>query len=692
MFQILMALVFKAREAVQGIAQKGFQRLRKSDGKLKYVSPQAARKILIVGFSTFFALIIITQLFNRDKYLKDSFGDYQKELRNDAGLRMRDFNGKALFDSDPLSSSGYNDIDITSGATTTSVTPRTNDITADIGGAVEVPAASDCLSLIEKTKNGDSLSTLERSQIKACVENDVVPLSEEEKNALLALSEGDLSDSEREAVLNSLSGKGSSAEKDLVSVIAASLNPDKKQEFSDAINDALKDSMVELNPEELRALSELMSQDPNRYKDAIEASSKLLAGKTLTERDKDNLIKAIMEAKGGEKAALDNPNLSTDKEKALQMLLEDTTARQDKIDDLERKLSEAQAAAREPVEKLQKGLALTKEEQASIDRLSQIRKELDQLKEVQEKRQRTLIELTGRLQKTVAQAAMALQKTIPSGVFEGYADYEPIDCKNLKPLPVARKKKKQETNSNQKIALSEKPAYNFYRLEDEAKKNGVDYEGKRLDPSAVLGERQINIGELFVAKGDNNKTITISPETKIAAILDSEIITAGNGSGQVVRIKILQDVYDAKNRQLIIPKNSIGIGRTSGFDENTGIMDFTLSKVSVGSGNSIDVSLRVGSGDGTMGLKGQIRDSRGRFLFGTFVTAFTAGALDFISQNTISQFQQSQRLITAVQGSALSGGAEVATKISNMFANDLMNSPSIFYCPRGLPIVLYPDL
>jgi hypothetical protein len=240
------------------------------------------------------------------------------------------------------------------------------------------------------------------------------------------------------------------------------------------------------------------------------------------------------------------------------------------------------------------------------------------------------------------------------------------------------------------MRLKQKPGVNVYKVEDEIAKSAVNPDGKRLDISKYA-QQEMKIADNFVMKGQADKGPSLSLDLKIAAMLDSEVMVASNGGGQVVRIKIIQDVFDSKNRRLVIPKNSIGAAHASSFDEATGLMSLTIDKIASGSGNTQVVQLRVGSGDGSMGLRGQVRDTRGRYLLGAFITSFTAGALNWFTQNTITSYQQSAVAATAMAGSAYSGGADVAQKIANMYASDLQNAPRIFWAPRGLPLVLYPD-
>lgn len=705
--KLIFSYLLKIRDFFQKMAGNAFSRSRDPEtGKFKYISPDMAKKLLYAFAGAFFFIVLISQLITRDKFMNRSFDDYQKEVRSDGGTRMRETGGRALFDRDPLVGGvtrGGSDplADVVNGGNDFSTSGigsfdegdsfSHSSVPTALNPAIPVPAASECFELIEKAKAGSALSSQERAKLNSCLTNNVVPVSDAEKAMLRALAASDLSPAERQAILSTLKGDGvSDVAQKLSDVISASVDPQRQGTIKDGVNRELSPQGIELQDGEVRGLSKTLAGKPSDYEDAIGGTSKILGGDSPDNQERANLIDAIRAVKGGEGAALDNPNLNPDKERALSDLINDVQARDEKLNELRQQLAEAQAEARSAAEKLTQGLELTPEEQAALDKLSALRKEVDALAAVQEKRQRALIELTGRLEKSVVQAKLSIQKTIPSGVFEGYADYEPLDCKNVKPLVRVAKHKSSGKAAGLGKSLKAKPAYNIYRIEDEVAKSNVQPDGKRLDISKYMSQN-INVGELFVMKGAAEKTLVLSPETKIAAMLDSEIMVSSSGSGQVVRIRIVQDVFDAKDRRLVIPKNSIAMGRASSFDENTGVMDFTLDKVSVGSGEVKAVSLRVGSGDGTMGLKGQVRDTRGRYLLGAFITSFTAGALDFFTQNTIASYQQSAVAATALTGSAYNGGASVMEKIANMYASDLQNAPRVFYVPRGVPIVLYPD-
>lgn len=159
----------------------------------------------------------------------------------------------------------------------------------------------------------------------------------------------------------------------------------------------------------------------------------------------------------------------------------------------------------------------------------------------------------------------------------------------------------------------------------------------------------------------------------------------------MVRVRILDDIHNPENGQIVIPKGSIAIAQTSGFNADTGVMDLNFDKVTVGSGKTLPVKLAVGSGDGTMGLRGQVRDTRGKFLLGAFITSFTAGALNWFSQQVIQQYITETDAGNALLGASMQGGSDVMNRIAEMYAGDLQNAAKIYYVPKNIPVVLFPQ-
>jgi hypothetical protein len=178
---------------------------------------------------------------------------------------------------------------------------------------------------------------------------------------------------------------------------------------------------------------------------------------------------------------------------------------------------------------------------------------------------------------------------------------------------------------------------------------------------------------------------------KIPAYLDSEILVSDKGGSQSVRVRIIDDVHNPETGEIVIPKGAIAIAQTNGFDADTGIMDLNFDKVTIGSGKVVSVKLQIGSGDGTMGLKGQVRDTTGKFLLGTFITSFTAGALNWFSQSIIQDYITQTDAANALLGASMQGGSDVMQRVADLYAGKLQNAAKIYYVPKHVPVVLFPQ-
>lgn len=215
-----------------------------------------------------------------------------------------------------------------------------------------------------------------------------------------------------------------------------------------------------------------------------------------------------------------------------------------------------------------------------------------------------------------------------------------------------------------------------------------------LNPKDVAAQSgagaQTDLSQLVVFSDKSLKPFSLSPDMKIPAVLATSILISDKGKPQIVRVKTLADVFEPESNKLVIPKGSIVVGTTAGFDAETGIMDLSFDKVSIGGGKVIAASFSVGSADGSFGLKGEVRDTRGKLLLGTFISSFSAGALNWFSQSIIQPFLQSTTPTDALLGAGMGGASEVAQKIADMYAGDLTNSARIFYAPK-IPIILYPQ-
>lgn len=210
-------------------------------------------------------------------------------------------------------------------------------------------------------------------------------------------------------------------------------------------------------------------------------------------------------------------------------------------------------------------------------------------------------------------------------------------------------------------------------------------------PFAPNSEVTYQIKDTRVIQDKALKKFQFTPDMKIPAVLNTEIIQSQKEKAKRVEGTIITDIIDSQTNQIIVPKGSKVIGATGSFDKDTYSMDIKWTKIVVGGGNVLDVDLTTGSADGSMGLKGKVYDTRTQYLAGAFVTAFANGALSWFSQQVVEPFQTSTSAGQALSGAGLSGGAEVMRKLSEMYASDLQNAPQIFWCKKKVPLILYPN-
>ena len=199
--------------------------------------------------------------------------------------------------------------------------------------------------------------------------------------------------------------------------------------------------------------------------------------------------------------------------------------------------------------------------------------------------------------------------------------------------------------------------------------------------SRICKNSETSIKELHINIDDpQSLSAKLTPDMKIPGELLNMILVSDDNIDQVVRIKVLENVRDPSTSEIVIPKGSIVVGKTTGFEPDTGIMDIDADKVSVGSGEIIHAKFSVGSADATIGLKGNVLDSEGKYLLGASVTSYTAGALNWFNpsitkmKSYTSDFSVSER----------------KNLIHNVFPDE-RGEHRYDFVPRGIPLVLFPE-
>jgi hypothetical protein len=459
--------------------------------------------------------------------------------------------------------------------------------------------------------------------------------------------------------------------------------------------------LVNIDGETLRKAAEAKRAGNNELAGAL---LKKALGRTLSESEEKLL---------GTRAEFGNISSGVDKEALGRALADDIAKRQAEMDAMREELARAQAAAREAAERLSQGLPLTPAQQAALQRFAELQKRLSELQETLQKQKDRLAKLITGMQSTIDQIGVDFQTIYPSGMTVSESNW--TRCKDIKPLifiqkqknktKIARSRKKGMTGIDGKELspdqikiiklMRRKKADDIAeqkRIEKEFLNAGDTLAGQTSSLNSALaqgGANQGGVKALIVSENNDLRPFELAPDLVVPGLLLTRILTTDKGSGQKVRVKITTDVYDLSGK-IVIPRNSIAFGTTGGFDVDTYTMNITLDTVSVG-GRVVDVSFDIGSADLSPGLKGEVRDTRGKLLLGAFISSFTSGAIGALSQNFIAPFQNSEVLEDSLTGAALQGTASIAQRIASLYAGDLQQAARIFFAPANIRVVLTPS-
>jgi hypothetical protein len=689
MFKLLVGLLFKLRDVFQRQFGKVFERFRDPvSGKLTFAKPRTLRKILPIVALVIFLLVVVAHIFGPGMKVGGGLDNFEKEYKPSTGVGLREvkigggaedelFKGINAPTRDQYGSardrdSGFNGI--TSGG----------DSLSDGDGL----SLSACVALVDKMKSNAALSADETKTASACLEKNEMGLTAQELAFAKTMLDPNSTPEEKALLSKALAGRATNEEL----AVARSLSS------SDPAQRALAKAAVASGA------------------DAITALGKQLDGRPLTEQEQALLAKlradvasgaAQAEKKSSEIVGANGQSIPVDLQgttEAIQAASQDIATRAGQIDRLEELLSSKQLQVSPITEKLASGKATTESENKILQDFTRQRAELDALKKTQKDRQTSFAAKVSKAQVGLSKAVNQVQSSMPSGSFIEY-DGEAYDCNKLKVATkkrvrvakVAKKEKVLDMDGRELkpeevefIRLQRKKQYEFVQAKRDATTPAAVNYGSLAAPTD--GQPAVtDIASLVVFKDAGLKAFELTPDMKIPAILENQILVSDKGQAQSVRARIIDDVHNPQTNEILIPKGSIISGMTAGFDPDTAVMTLNFDKVMIGSGKMLAVRLSVGSADGTMGLKGEIRDTTGKYLLGAFITSFSAGALGYFSQQVIAPYQQSTVAGTALQGAGLAGAADVLTKISEVYASKLQNAALVFWVPKSVPIILYPN-
>lgn len=706
MFKLIFGFIFKIRDFLQKKFGDLFEKFRDPEtGKVTFARPGTLKMILGVTSLIIFFLILLSQVINNTNMVSGGMEAYEKENRPATGIGSRDLRQGALED-DPFK--GLNSLTRDEFGNVQGI--GGSGVSGIVGADGSTPlSAAECVAVVDKMKSNQKLSAEEEILAEQCLKENPMGLTAEELKFAQMMLDPNVSDAEKALLAKALAGTATEEELAVARALTS----------GDADKVAQAKAAIEMGDA------------------AIAALGKSLEGKPLSDEEKALLAKINEEAKGtGEKIAdmvqkeilggfsgtelpkeiadsAKQISLPSAQDEAIKALAQDVANREELIKQLEERLSQEQLQVSPIADKLGAGKQLTPAETKRLQDFTKSKQQLEALKKLQEERKTEFAKRATKFQQSLAQAVTTVQSTLPSGTFIEY-EGDAVDCNKIKPLAVKRKKKTVvakhppgtvfdmdgrplKPEEVEFIKLHRKNQYEVARLSKDAMKGpvGLDGLGQSVNVATLAGEGgQVGIQDLqslFVFKDASLKNFELTPDMKIPAVLDSELLVSDKGKGQVMRFRILADVHNPQTNQIVIPKGAIAVAQSGSFDPDTGMMDITIEKAVVGSGKSVTVRLMVGSADGSMGLRGRVYDTTGKYLAGAFITAFSAGALSWFSQQVVAPFQTSTAAGQALTGAGLAGGAEVMTKISELYSSRLQNAATVFWVPKGIPVVLFPQ-
>tara|TARA_Y100000034_G_scaffold135464_2_gene207490 strand:+ start:3557 stop:5578 length:2022 start_codon:yes stop_codon:yes gene_type:complete len=640
------------------------------NGKLAWIDSRNIKKLLIVGVASFIILLMMVKMINQRSSLTGGAENYKQEQEENLGLSTYEKK-----DGINLSEDNLDLLNVSSDDYARDYSDSGINVTGD---SLDF---NTCLELLNKVKKGDTLTPEEEQDMKDCIAQNKIDLSDEERRIVEQLLDGDLTEAERQLLTDFLNGDLSADEMELARALMSG-DPERVAKAKAAI--ALRES----NPAAYNALM------------------KDLLGQELTDAERALIAQALQQTGN------DNQNVEVvSEQEQLNNLLDDIIKREKEIQDLETEVAEKQLRASNALAKAARGEKLTPEETQLIKDFESAKSRLDALKAKQEEDRIAFDERRNKMLQSLLEMDKTLTRVLPSGI---RGDFSEINCEEIKPLaykPIKKKvkyvrknkyydadgnpispdqlrlirlMKKEKAEEEEKVASLKDPTNDSF-FDDMGKSPSIGGTG-----GAGSSSDSFSADKLVFYEENADSEFKLTPDMPIPAMIMSEIKVSDKENKKRVRIKVLTDIINPRTGEVYIGKNSLAIAETGSFSTETGVMDLAVSKIYYGN-REISISATIGSGDGSYGLKGQVHSSDGKYLAGLFITSFASGALSALSQQYIQPFLDSSSFQEQMQGAALQGGSEVANRIAEDYATKLQNAGNIFYAPKGLPILIYPN-
>ena len=537
------------------------------------------------------------------------------------------------------------------------------------GDATQV-TSSECSDLVKKVKTGEVLIGSDKSRFDICIEKNVLGMSDDERKVLKAMADKNVTPTETDIFKKFFDSNSPADAKNFAKGLAF-----VKESGSQSLKNAIKGA---LDSGDLAKASGLVkdSLGLGKNKDEIAATKGMKFNEISADGNKDQ----------------QEAHMAPDKERALKDLAESIKQKDAELAKLKEQQRQKEVEFTQALKKAASGARPSVQENNAIKEGTERNSKVSDLEASIAADKEKLKKAASQMQSSLYSIVSSVDEKIDSG----YSVYE--EGSGLPPVKVGGKKQQVRVTTNnskksgikikpgQGVEIKRKDVVDIGALKDNMF-NSRNFKLSRMEVSEKDKDK-FNAKNL-VALRDTSKKIELSSDTRILARLDNSILVSSSGTPQRITFKILEDVFSPKNGKLLIPAGSLAFAKTGSFDEESGAMSIRISEVTTGGGNSIDVSMTVGSGDGSEGLKGEIYDTRGKYYAGAFVSSFSAGVLSFFSSTIVAKYNSSSDVNDILTGSALGGAAEVAKEIADTFTKDMQGAPLVFRAVRGIPVVLY---
>lgn len=541
-----------------------------------------------------------------------------------------------------------------------------------------------CQTLHEKVSSNEKLNRDEFILYKQCLAQEMIPgLTTQQKKALTALADPDsqLSEGARELLARAAAGEVTDPEElRLVNALTSS-DPLARQVANKMLDPNTSEAEKKLLGDFLAGkVSREVAQgivDGNGTK-AIALNQAIKEGKN----EEANKIREELKPKEAPMSSMPDNGALTNEQEAIKVALED---QENVLKEEKKRLDGYSQVVPKLEDKLSEGKPLTAGEQAILKDYKRTKDTVDLLEKQKSQTYADYQRIMSKINVKVGKSYSEFTQENPEIIDE----YDPRA--HIKPEPIVVKK--EVVKKTPRITPSE---YELIKAIKRARMS-EDFEGSlyaNVDP-ATFQQKEIVASAGSLGRMNPLKNYNLPLDLKIPAVVESSIFVSSNDSAnRRVIAKILDNVYNPENNDILLPKGSKVVCTTGSFDVNTKLMQVSCSKVRVGK-ETLDVGFSIVDSTGKAGIPGGVLRTRYKHITAAVLTDFAAGVTEFFSRYAQQQMLQNGinnlSLTNSVTGGAFQGLSAGLTKIAETLTQDLQNSPDIFFSPEGIKLILIPN-